>query len=82
MGNYFALLKETLIEYDLLNKLSHTYNMDESGMPLDHKQLKRITPKGMRNVHGPFSGDKSQITIVACGNTFWPHSSIYDDIQR
>ena len=41
------------------------YNMDESGMPLDHKQLKRVAKK---KVHGPASGDKSQITLVACAN--------------
>ncbi|ORU94636.1 MAG: hypothetical protein A6F71_09415 [Cycloclasticus sp. symbiont of Poecilosclerida sp. M] len=37
-------------------------------MPLDHKQPKRIAPKGMRKVHGLSSGNKSQITIVACAN--------------
>ena len=37
--------------------------MDESGIPLDYKQ-----PKGMRKVHGLSSGNKMQITIVACGS--------------
>ena len=37
-------------------------------MPLDHKQPKRIAPKGMRKVHGVSSGNKTQITVVACGN--------------
>ena len=36
-------------------------NMDETGMPLDHKQSKHITPKGMKKVYGPSSGNKSQI---------------------
>lgn len=44
------------------------YNMDESGMPLDHKQLKRIAPKGSKKVHGQASGDKMQVTIVACAS--------------
>ena len=37
-------------------------------MTLDHKQPMRIAPKGMRKVHGLASGDKSQITGVACAN--------------
>lgn len=50
---------------DLLNRPSRIYNMDESGMPLDHKQLKRVAKKRMKKVHGPSSGDKSQFTPVA-----------------
>ena len=34
---YYNLLEETLCEHDLTNKPSHIYNMDESGMPLDHR---------------------------------------------
>jgi len=37
-------------------------------MPLDAKQLKRVAKKGMKKVHGQSSEDKSQITLVACGN--------------
>ena len=68
MKNYFALLEKTLIEKDLLDKPHLIYNMDESGMPLDPKQLKRVAGKGMKKVHGQASGNKSQITIVACAN--------------
>ena len=39
--------------------------MDETGVPLDHKQPKVITRKGTKKVYGPSSGDKSQITVVA-----------------
>jgi hypothetical protein len=48
--------------------LKKTLNMDESGMPLDHKQLKRVAAKGTKKVHRPVSGNRSQITIVACAN--------------
>ena len=65
---YFNLLEETLKENQLLDKVSRIYNMDESGMPLSHKQPKRIAERGTRKVHGRASGDKSQITIVACAN--------------
>ena len=37
-------------------------------MPLDHKQPKIVATKGMKKVHGPASGDKTQITIIACSN--------------
>ena len=62
---YFDLLVKTLRDKGLLDKPNFIYNMDESGMPLDHKQLKRIAPK---KVHGIASGNKSQVTIVACAN--------------
>lgn len=42
--------------------------MDESGMPLDHKQLKRVAKRGTKKVYGRASGNKTQITIVACAN--------------
>ena len=42
--------------------------MDESGMPLDHKQLKRVAKRGAKKVYGRASGNKAQITIVACAN--------------
>ena len=68
LDHYFALLCQTLTDNNLLDKPSLIYNMDESGMPLDHKQLKRIGQKGMKKVHGRASGNKSQITILACAN--------------
>ena len=68
MSAYFSLLEETLKEHDLLDKPSFIFNMDEIGMPLDHKQPKRVATKGMKKVHGPDSGDKTQITIIACSN--------------
>ena len=46
MAKYFSLLEETLEENGILNKPSKIYNMDETGMPLDHKQLKRVAVKG------------------------------------
>ena len=42
MGQYFSLLEEVLIKYGLLNCPSRIWNMDESGMPLDHKPPKVV----------------------------------------
>lgn len=68
MKAYFDLLERTLIDHGLLNRPACIYNMDESGMPLDAKQLMRVAKKGIKKGHGQSSGDKSQITLVACGN--------------
>ena len=66
MDNYFSLLKDTLEEYDLLNKPSQIYNVDETGKPLDHRPPKIVTTRGQRKVRCRTSGNKSQITVIAC----------------
>ena len=66
MSAYFSLLEETLKDNDLLDKPS--YFMDKKVIPLRHKQPKRVATKGMKKLHGPASGDKTQITIIACSN--------------
>ena len=40
--------------------------MDEPGMPLDPKQVKRDFECGAENMLAPSSGDKTEITVVAC----------------
>ena len=39
LESYFTLLKQTLEQNDLIDKNACIYNMDETGMPLDSKQL-------------------------------------------
>jgi len=68
MDHYFGLLQKTMEVNRLMDKHACIFNMDELGIPLDHKQLKRVTLKGIKKVHGPSSGDKAQITILACAN--------------
>ena len=68
LDHYFVLLRNTLEVNGLMDKPSYIYNMDELGMPLDHKQLKRVALKGIKKFHGPSSGNKAQITILACAN--------------
>ena len=68
MDHYFSLLKRTLMDNNLLDKPCRIYNMDETGMPLNYKQPKRIAPKGMRKVYGLSSGNTTRIAVVACGN--------------
>ena len=37
LDNYFLTLKYILVEHDLMDRLEQIYNVDESGMPLDHQ---------------------------------------------
>jgi len=55
-----------MTDNDLLDKPYQIFNMDEFGMPLDPKQVKCVFECGVKNVLAPSSGDKTQITVVAC----------------
>ena len=68
LESYFTLLKQTLEQNNLMDRSACIYNMDETGMPLDSKQLKRVAPKRLKKVYGPSSGNKTPITILACAN--------------
>ena len=68
MDHYFLLLKDTLDEHNLRDKPEQSYNVDESGLPLDPKAPNIIMEKGSKNVRYRQSGRKGQVTIVACTN--------------
>jgi len=40
MKNYFSMLKDILTKHGLLNSPAQLYNIDEMGMPLDHRPPK------------------------------------------
>ena len=44
------------------------YNVDETGMPLNHRAPKVVTQKGQKKVRVQTTGDKSQITVVGCAS--------------
>ena len=64
LHSYFTLLKKIMEENKLIDKPAQIYNVDESGMPLDHRPPR----KGQRKVRYRTSGNKSQITVVGCIN--------------
>ena len=66
--DYFDLLEETLTKYELKDKPMQIYNCNESGMPLEFKLSKFIAGKGAKKVQQCTSGNKTQITILACAN--------------
>ena len=49
-----------------MDKSTQIYNVDECGIPLDHRPLKVISQKGQKKVHSRTSENKSQITVIAC----------------
>jgi len=66
MKNYFSMLKDTLTKHGLLNSPSQLYNVDKVGMPLDHQPPKVVTTRGQKKVKSRKSGNKSQISVIAC----------------
>ncbi len=48
LKEYYDLLKTTLETHGLMNQPSRIYNMDESGMPLDHNHPKLLHLKECR----------------------------------
>lgn len=66
IDRYFDLLEETLLKNELKDCPCQIFNMDESGMPLDPKSMKTIHVRGDPNPVTTTSGNKAQITVVAC----------------
>lgn len=64
MNNYFELLKDTLVENNLLECPNRIY-VDEIGMPLNHSALKIVTGRGQK-IRYRKSGNESQITVIGC----------------
>ena len=67
MGQYFALLKEVLDEYNFATHPERIYSI-ESGMPFDFKTLNIVTKTGTKKVRYRQSRKKGQVTIVACAS--------------
>lgn len=68
ISSYFDMLEKVLEEYELHDKPAQIFNIDETGMPLDHHPPKVICKKGMKNPSAITSGKKTQITVVGCVN--------------
>ena len=80
--DYFKLLESTLDSLKLAGKPQCIYNMDEMGMPLNAKQLKRIAPNGMKKVHGQSSGNKT-LDYGGCMCKYCQQcDSIYGNIRK
>ena len=47
-NEYFKSLEESLKEHDLMNRPGQIYNVDETGVPLDHKPPNFIAKRGQK----------------------------------
>ena len=71
MGNrevieaHFNLLEETLTKNGIMDNPGVIFNVDETGMPLEHKSEKAVAQKVARNVTALTS---ENITVIACGS--------------
>ena len=66
MNDYFEKLKKTMEENNLMNNPSQIYSVDKTSMPLDHHPPKVVAVKGQKKVRSRMSGNKSQVTVIAC----------------
>ena len=58
MDAYFQLLKDSLIEKNVLDFPNQMYNLDEMGMPLDHHAPKVVAGRGQKKVRYQTSGKR------------------------
>lgn len=66
LATYYNMLEQTMTKYGLLSDPALIYNMDETGFPLDPKPPKGVFVRGETNPCTMTSGNKAQITVVAC----------------
>ena len=52
----------------LFNEAARIFNCDESGFSLDYKPGKVVRAKGLKALNVATSGDKSQLTVLACAS--------------
>ena len=68
INKYFDMLEECLQQNEILNKLALIFNCDETGLPLNPTCLKVVDNVGSKNPSFITSGDKSQLTVLACSS--------------
>lgn len=73
MEKYFDLLERTLEEYDLFDAPSRIFNCDETGMCYQHTPPKVVAVKGQRHPRALTTGNKRQVTVLACANAAGYH---------
>jgi len=68
VSKYFSALHGVLEKRGLLHKPSSIWNMDESGLQLQHVPRSVVARKGTRYLQSRTSGNKETITVIACIN--------------
>ena len=68
IARYFDLLEETLGANDLAKKPGQIFNCDETLLPLQHNPPKVVSLATQRHPYAITSGEKAQMTILACAS--------------
>ena len=66
IAKYFDLLEQTLVDNGLGDKPSQIFNLDKTGMSLDPSAPRVVAGRGTKNPSALASGNKAQITVLAC----------------
>lgn len=69
LEKWFELVRETLVENDLINRPDRVYNVDETGLPLDPKRMKVICMKNIDHLFRVIGGSgRDSITVNGCAS--------------
>ena len=68
IDKYFDSLEEIIEVNGLSKRPGQIFNCDKTGMPLVHKPPKVVTSVGQKHPYAITSGDKTQITVLACAS--------------
>ena len=66
LDKYVDMLNDVIVKNSLGDKPGRIFNLDESGIPLQHCPGRRIGVKGQKHVNVLTSGSKTNITVLAC----------------
>ena len=86
VAKYFRALKEVFDEYKLERFPKRIWNMDETGMVLEHKPSKILARRGSKHLHSRTSGNRELITVIAtvnpAGEALPPHMVVKGKTKR
>ena len=68
MDHYYTKLQTLVEEHSLSRFPELILNADETGVPLDFRPSKVVSPKRMKNVWAVSSGNKANITVMGCAS--------------
>lgn len=68
LDNYYDLLERTLEEYDLFDDPTRIFNCDETGVSYQHTPPHVVAVKGQRHPRSVTTGNKKNVTVLACAN--------------
>ena len=68
VSKYFFALNSLFTEKGLIDCPHQIWNMDETGLQLEHKPRRVIAQKGAKYLQSRTSGNKETVTVIACIN--------------